>query len=157
VFNAAGQGGFTAVGAGNGALIRGTMNAAGFSVFGAQITGTATGIFKATSAGVFAAFNPMQLPYPHPPFHAGCNSVAISHDEVDGIGYNEEPYATPPWEDITMSRPTLLGLATNPDPAVPNEKGQSVDIRIARERHSFVLPSDRNRLRAVGLKGTVDK
>lgn len=92
---------------------------------------------------------------PHPWLPAGMNSTVLAGDEMNGGGVNwpREVYG---WDDIELSRPTVLAASGNPDPGLPHEDGQTVDMWVGREHRFLKLPRDYNKSRAAGRAGHID-
>jgi hypothetical protein len=89
---------------------------------------------------------------PHPWLPAGLNSTPISGQEYNGIGQNW-PRFYESWDDVVLPRPTVMAAVGNPDIAMPNEAGQTVDLWVMREKRKIVLSRDFNKVRARGRRG----
>lgn len=94
--------------------------------------------------------------WPHPPLFAGVNSMPMNGDELNSSGLNTELFVTP-WNEYPFGRPTVMAAASNPDPNLPSDAGQTVDAWVAKEKLTVSVPRDRNRERASGFRGTLDE
>lgn len=83
-------------------------------------------------------------PANHPELPAGMNSTPVACDEFNGIGINEIVYVDQ-WDSAFVPRPTILTPADN--------DGQTVDMRVAKERRRILIHKDRNKTRAAGFRG----
>lgn len=90
--------------------------------------------------------------FPHPYIPAGLNDAPIAGDDVNGGGLNTVRYATF-WDDVLLSRATIVMKAGTPEDGIPLEYGMTVDYWVGRERTRFVVPPERARLRASGYRG----
>jgi hypothetical protein len=93
---------------------------------------------------------------PHPWLPAGMNSTVVSGDELNGGGINWDREVWV-WDDIRLSRPTLMAATGNTDPNVPSVDGQTVDLWVARERRDVFVPRDPRKVRANGRRGHLDE
>jgi hypothetical protein len=84
------------------------------------------------------------------------NDCVIAGDEMNGGGVNW-PREVWGWDDIVLSRPTVLAGAGNTDPTLPHESGQTVDTWIGRENRTYKLPRDHNKTKAAGRAGHIDE
>lgn len=109
-----------------------------------------------TWTGEIDTYPDWRMYQPHPWLPAGVNDAPFAGDELNGAGVNW-PREVWGWDDITLSRPTVLAGVGNTDPEVPHEDGQTVDVWVVRERRTTVLARDRNKARAAGRAGTVDE
>ena len=87
---------------------------------------------------------------------SGINDSYFAGDELNGAGINW-PREVWGWDDIALSRPTVLAGSGNDDPNMPHEDGQTVDMWIGREKRELFVARDFDKVRAAGRRGHVDR